>query len=205
MKIQKSPAWVPAVVRTEIQSTPRSLATTPGFLVRLGDVPITTGPAGVRAAAPLATAPPAPRCLMVRPQETKALLANPEVAALLKMITKQVAAQIHPHVKTGVDAIFLAYGVRNLIEDWKQPGADRTLCLFKTLGLTLSASSLAGSVCPDVRLPDHWANGIDFVASVGGDLYQGKIPSALELTLGRHPSGALPMQLIKVVESAAGA
>ncbi len=134
MMIQKSPAWIPAVVRTEIQSTPRSLAMTPGFLVRLGNVPVAAGLTGVRAAAPLATAPPSPRCLVVRPQETEALLANPEVAALLKMIAREVAAQIHPHVKTGVDAIFLAYGVRNLIEDWRQPGADRTLCRFKNAG-----------------------------------------------------------------------
>lgn len=120
----------------------------------------------------------------------------------MKTITKEVAAQIHPHAKLAVDAIFLAYGVKKLIEDWKKPEADRTLCLFKTAGLTLSASHLVGAAFPDVRMPDPWDNGIDFVVSVGGDLYQGKIPSAQDLVLGRHPVGAIPLQLLKVAESA---
>ena len=199
MKIQKSPNWIPGMIRTEILSTPPSPRLSPGFLLRQEVTPATEGSPGV--SGPVTAPTPTHRYLLVPPTETESLLDNPEVVSLMKMITKAVAAQIHPHAKLGVDAIFLAYGVKKLIEDWKKPGADRTLCLFKTAGLTLNASHLIGAACPEVRLPDPWDNRIDFVVSVGGDLYKGKVPSAQDLTLGRHPLGKIPLQLLKVAES----
>ncbi len=68
MKIQKSPNWIPGMIRTEILSTPPSPRLSPGFLLRQEVTPATEGSPGV--SGPVTAPTPTHRYLLVLPAET---------------------------------------------------------------------------------------------------------------------------------------
>jgi hypothetical protein len=136
--------------------------------------------------------------LMATPAATSSLFSHTQELSLLKSVASLITAQVHPHLKLGVDAIWLVYGAAQLNDEWTKPGADRVACTFKLASLGLSSVSLVGGLNPELKLPDSWSNGINFCLKSGEAIYQGKTPPINELTLSFDKRLDIPLKLLKL-------
>lgn len=136
--------------------------------------------------------------LMATPAATSRLFSQTQELSLLKSVASLIAAQVHPNLKLGVDAIWLVYGAAQLHDEWTKPGADRGACAFKLASLGLSTVNLVGGLNPELKLPDSWSNGINFCVKSGEAIYQGKTPPINELTLSTDKRMDIPLKLLKL-------
>ncbi|WP_157665402.1 hypothetical protein [Cyanobium sp. NIES-981] len=119
--------------------------------------------------------------------------------SLLKSVASFISSQIHPHLKLGVDAIWLAYGAAQLKDEWTKSNADQVSCAFKLASLSFSAISLMGEFNSELKLPDSWSNGINFYLTSGEAIYQGKTPPINELALlAKDKRMDIPLKLLKL-------
>jgi hypothetical protein len=136
--------------------------------------------------------------LMATPEATSSLFSHTKELSLLKSVASLVAAQVHPNLKLGVDAVWLVYGAAQLHDEWTKPDADRGACAFKLASLSLSAVSFVGGLTPELKLPDCWSNGINFCLKSGEAIYQGKTPPLNELALATDKRMDIPLKLLKL-------
>lgn len=136
--------------------------------------------------------------LMATPAATSSLFSHTQELSLLKSVASLIAAQVHPHLKLGVDAIWLVYGAAQLNDEWTKPGADRVACAFKLASLGLSTVNLVSGLNPELKLPDSWSNGINFCLKSGEAIYQGKTPPINELTISTDKRMDIPLKLLKL-------
>lgn len=199
MQITQANSFPGALQRKLIGQKPADPAT-PGFIMAVD--PIVAQVPTLHDAASLlgmARAPgTATPVLVVNPDETPEIFRYSKELDLVRTVAGEVLRQVHPHCKTGVDAIWFVYRAAKLYDEWRKPDSDKTLCAFGLLGLGMSGLSLTGAVYPEVRLPDHWANGINFALKSGEALYQGKTLPINELILSADKRMAIPMKLMKV-------
>lgn len=134
---------------------------------------------------------------LIPPEETAAIFSKDELA-LLRSASRLLAEQIHPHLKTGVDAVWLVYGAYKLKEDWKKPDRNTSACIFKLADLGLGAAGVLGGVYPDLKLDDAWANGINGFVKVGGSIAEGKTLSMNEHLLSSDKRLDLLAKALKV-------
>jgi hypothetical protein len=136
--------------------------------------------------------------LMTSPAATSSIFSHTQELSLLKSVASLIAAQVHPNLKLGVDAVWLVYGAAQLHDEWTKPGADLGACAFKLAGLGLSAANLVGGLNPELKLQDSWANGINFCLKSGEAIYQGKTPPINELMLSTDKRLDIPLKLLKL-------
>ena len=137
-------------------------------------------------------------CLVVPPEQTSTIFSYEKELDLFKTIASQIAAQVHPHLKTSIDTIWLVYKAAKLYDDWQKPDSDKVACLFKLGGLAVGTLGVAGRLDPNLKLPDHWANGVNFVLKSGEAIYQGKTLPINEMILSQDKRLAIPLKLLKV-------
>ncbi len=136
--------------------------------------------------------------LMATPAATSSLFSHSQELALLKSVASLIAAQVHPHLKLGVDAVWLVYGAAQLHDEWTKPGADLGACAFKLASLGLSTVNLVGGFNADLKLADSWSNGINFCLKSGEAMYQGKTPPINELALSADKRMDIPLKILKL-------
>ncbi len=136
--------------------------------------------------------------LIATPAATSSLFKHTQELSLLKSVASFIAAQVDPHLKLGVDAMWLVYGAAQINDEWTKPGADAVACTFKLASLVLSTVSLAGGLSPELKLPDSWFNGVNFLLKSGDAIYQGKTPPIVELTLSLDKRLDIPLKLLKL-------
>lgn len=135
-------------------------------------------------------------CFIVPPEETPALF-TPAELDLLRSLTRHLAAQLHPHLKTGVDAIWFVHGAFKLRRDWEKPDRNTGACLFKLAGLGLGMAGIAGSIYPGLKIPDAWANGLNFTIKSGGLILEGKSLPLNEMLLSSDKRVEIPLKILK--------
>jgi hypothetical protein len=199
--MQISPAVVdlPGPVRKEMGRQPQGGELVPGFLVGVEDVlaedpALQTRLSQLQVLHGLSGTP----CLVVGPEQTRSIFEHENELDLLKTIAGQVAGLVHPHLKTGIDGVWLVYKAARLYKDWARPDRDTVACLFKAAGLTLGTMGVVGSLYPGLRIPDHWANGINYVVRSGQAIHQGRTPPINEMMLSSDKRLAIPLKLLKV-------
>jgi hypothetical protein len=138
-----------------------------------------------------------PAFAVVPPEQVPFLFAHETELSLAKSLASLVAGQVHPYLKTSVDVVWLVYGASKLWYDWNQPDRNSTACLFTLGGLAVDAASLPGGVYPSLKMPDHWANGLDFIVKTGESLSQGKLPPTNELLWSADERLRIPVQILK--------
>lgn len=192
-------AVVPRSVRKELLSQENHSSDTPGIIVSIGALS-THNPDFVRALAGLAPANALARtpALVIPPRETSRVFEHSEELALLKSVAALIAQQVHPHLKTGIDALWLVYRAAQLREEWSQPHRDTVACGFKMTDLALSAAGMVGDVYPGLALPDSWANGFDYVLSSGQAIHEGKTVPVNELAFATDKRLDIPLTLLKL-------
>lgn len=189
----------PAPIRKEIERQPATGELVPGFILGAGDVldrdaVLMKGLSRFRQEHGLSGVP----CLVVDPTQTCLIFDRDAGLDLVKSLASLVAGMVHPQLKTGVDGIYFVYKAARLYKDWSRPDRDTAACLFKTAGLALNAAGIAGRIYPDVRIPDHWANGINFALKSGQAIYQGRTPPINEMVLSADKRLEIPLKLLKV-------
>ena len=200
MQIQTSPiAFVPTRLSSELLSTNSSTDGCPGLIISTKSLLEQNHSVAKTVDSMLPQGYPRQfPALYVTPTTTSRLFSNTQELALLKSIASLIAAQIHPNLKLGVDAMWLVYGAAQLHDEWTKPGADRVACAFKLASLGLSTINLAGRLSPDLTLHDSWSNGINFCLKSGEAIYQGKTPPINELALATDKRMDIPLKLLKL-------
>jgi len=144
-------------------------------------------------------------CLVVPPEQLKELFApDKDIFAyekeldLLRTVVAELAGLAHPYAKHGVNGVWLVFGLASLANDWQKPERNTAACFFKLGGLALSASKLAGGVNPDLKLPDHWANGVNYLMASGKNIAEGKAPPSAFMTVASsQPLMSIPLKALK--------
>lgn len=197
MQVSQAPSYIPRSLTAELLSQRSRPDFTPGFIANADDL-IRQNPAlqpvvdRLRQENGLAGKP----TLLIPPEETAALFSKEELD-LLRSVARLVAEQVHPHLKTGIDVVWLVYGAYKLKEDWEKPDRNTTACIFKLAGLGLGAAAVTGSINPDLKLNDAWANGINGFVKAGGAIAEGKTPPMNELTLSTDKRLEIPIKALK--------
>ncbi len=136
-----------------------------------------------------------PPSIVLPPRETAAIFADDELLVLLHDVSAQLAKLLDARLKTGIDGIWLVYKAFKLYKDWQHPDKNIAGCAFKLADIALGAAGLIGGYNPDLKIPDPWANGLNFIVSSGGALMQGKVPSPL---LPDDARVEIPLKILKV-------
>jgi hypothetical protein len=136
--------------------------------------------------------------LLVSSGETSLAFEHSDELALLKSVASLIAQQVSPHLKTGIDAVWLVYRAAQLRDAWQQPNRDTVACGFKMTGLVLSAATLTGNLYPGLALPDAWANGFNYVLKSGEAIHAGKTVPVNELAFGTDKRMDIPLKLLKL-------
>ncbi len=191
--------YLPTPLKQEIKHTPQGKELLPGFLIGIDEIleqyPVLhSNLSTIQSEYELIGR----SCLVVPPEQTFNIFAYDKELDLIKTIAGNVAMLIHPHLKTGIDGLWLWYKAAKLYDDWKKPNRDTAACLFKVAGLALSTIKAIGSIYPDLKIPDHWANGINFVVKSGESLYKDRTPPINEMILSSDKRLAIPLKLLKV-------
>lgn len=193
MKIANMPQ-----LRAEILAQPRNGGEIPGFIVNgqslLGQSPALTAAIDKYRAETRTSGAP---CVVVGPREIPAIFRYQEEIDLLRRLAGLAIQHAHPHLKTGIDALFLIYGANALREEWKQPDRNAGACFIKLLGLGLETSGVLASAYPGLQLSDSWKNGLNFVAISGGALVEGKTLPINELALSTDERAEIPLKILK--------
>lgn len=199
MTITSAQAYLPKPLKAEMDRQPQSNELPVGFLVGVDDL-LAQRPAFSASLAKIrpGTGLLSSACLVVPPEQTASIFSYEKELDLLKTIASQIAAQVHPHLKTGIDTIWLIYKAAKLYDDWQKPESDKLACLFKLGGLAVGTMGVAGRLDSNLKLPDHWANGVNFVLKSGEAIYQGKTLPMNEMILSRDRRIAIPLKLLKV-------
>lgn len=200
MQIQAPvPAYVPKSLAQALLSAKRSAELDPGLIVGIQDLSAQSS-SFVRAINGLASTAPVSRApaFVVSARETSRFFRHTEELALLKSVAALIAQQVHPHLKLGVDAVWLVYRAAQLHDEWSQPNADKVVCGFKLGGLVLSSANLAGGFYPDIKLPDCWSNGFNFALKSGEAIYQGKTVPVNELMFSADKRMDIPLKILKL-------
>lgn len=197
--MQVTQASLPPVLQRKLTAQEPADPKTPGFIIGVDPI-VARNPTLEGALAHLrpASGGTATPVMVVSPNETPKIFQYSAELDLLKTVAGEVLKQVHPNLKTGVDAIWFVYRASKLYDEWSRPGSDKVLCAFGLFGLGMSGLKLTGAFYPEVRIPDHWANGINFVAKSGESLYLGKTPPINELILSTDKRMAIPLKLMKV-------
>jgi hypothetical protein len=194
-----APASVPKSIAKELVSERKDPHGAPGLIVSTEDLS-KQRPNFRRAVAELV--PPERRAyasaLIVPPEETSVLFKHSEELALLKSIAGLIAEQFHPYAKAGVDVVWIVYKAAQLKDEWDRPDRDAVACGFKMASLALDSVKIAGHLDPDLKLPDAWANGFNFVVKSGAALWQGKTAPVNELTLSSDKRLDIPIKVLKL-------
>ncbi|MCU0561292.1 MAG: hypothetical protein MUD16_14010 [Desulfobacterales bacterium] len=190
---------LPAPIRREIERQPVTGELVPGFILGVGDIlerdaVLKKSLSQFRREHGLSGMP----CLIVDPAQTSLIFDREAGLDLLKSVASLVAGMVHPQLKTGVDGLYFIYKAGRLYRDWSRPDRDTAACLFKTAGLALSAAGIAGRIEPDLKIPDHWANGINFALKSGHAIYEGRTPPINEMLLSADKRLEIPLKLLKV-------
>lgn len=199
MKITQASSLLPSSLKGQIEKQSSHDPNTPGFLIGVHDIlkqypNLRSGIANI----PFKETPGSAPCLVVEPDQVPSIFASDAGLNLIKTIASTVAQQIHPHLKTGIDAIWLVYGAKELYTNWNRPDRDRVSCLFKAIGLAVGATDVIGNVYPNIKIPDHWANGVNFLVKGGGAIYEGKTLPINEMTLSADKRLRIPLELLKL-------
>jgi hypothetical protein len=197
MQVRQAPSYIPRSLEKELLSQPVRPDLTPGLIVN-ADALLRQNPSlqpvldRLREENGLIGEP----ALLIPPEETAAIFSKEQID-LLRSLARLVAEQIHPHAKTGLDAVWLVYGAYKLKEEWEKPDRNTSAFIFKLAGLGLGAAGIAGNVYPDLKLNDAWANGVNGFVKVGGAIAAGKTPPTHELTLSSDKRLEIPIKALK--------
>lgn len=190
---------LPAPIKEQISRQPQGKELYPGFLIGVDEI-LAQKPSfhDTLSKIQLQSAPLRSACLVVGPDQIPSIFAYEKELDLVKTVVSHVAQHIHPHLKTGIDAIWLVYRATKLYDDWKRPDRDIGACLFEVVGLVQGTAGIVGNIYPDLKISDHWANGINFVVKSGKALYQGRTPPINEMVLSSDKRLLIPLKLLKV-------
>jgi hypothetical protein len=199
MQIQAPvPAFVPKSLAKELLSAGKPADKIPGLIVSTQDLSkqsanFARAMEGLVPANMLSRTP----ALVISPRETSSLFQHSDELALLKSVAGVIAEQVHPYLKTGIDVVWLVYKAAQLQEEWNQPGRDTIACGFKMAGLALSSANLVGNVYTEVKLPDSWSNGFNFIVKSGESILQGKTLPVNELVFSTDKRLDIPLKVLK--------
>lgn len=198
--IQESkPAWLPKSLTSEMFAARPGQPLVPGLILSAHDLTIQS-PAITTAlghlAVPARLVSPA---LYVSPTETANAL-GPNELALVKSVCALIAEQVSPHLKTGVDVVWLVYKAAQLKKEWERPDRDTTACVIKMLDVAMSSVRVADKLSTRLDLPDAWSNGVNFAIKSGGAIVLGKTPPMNELALvSMDRRLEVPLQFLKLM------
>lgn len=203
MEIRRARGFLPPPLETEILRQPAARDALPGFLVGMDENFVSRPSAQsildeVRRQGGYSGLP----CVVIAPDQTRSIFPDDEQLDLLRRMAALVAEQIHPHLRTAIDVIFFVHGAARLKAAWARPERDNEDFLFKIAGLALDAAEIVGRVDPSLKIPDRWANGVNFVVKSGGDVFQGRTTPIHETLLSADQSLAIAFQLQHIVSAA---
>jgi hypothetical protein len=192
------PAFVPKSLAQELRAESKHIDNIPGLIVSAQDLSKQNlnFARAIQGLVPPSMAPQTP-AIVISPRETSNLFKHSDELALLKAVAGLIAEQVHPYVKTGIDAVWLVYKAAQLQEEWSQPGRNTMACGFKMAGLVLNSTILAGSIYPDIKLPDSWSNGFNFIVKSGESIVQGKTLPVNELVFSTEKRLDIPLKVLK--------
>jgi hypothetical protein len=192
------PAFVPKSLAKELLSVGKHTDDVPGLIISTQDLSKQSAnfARAIQGLVPPSMLSSAP-ALVISPRETSSLFQHSEELALLKAVAGLIAEQVHPYLKTGIAVVWLVYKAAQLQEEWNQPGRDTIACGFKMAGLVLSSANLVGSVYTDVKLPDSWSNGFNFIVKSSESILQGKTLPVNELVFSAEKRLDIPLKVLK--------
>lgn len=201
------------IIRTS-QSFPSELKTlssppsasgeiTPGFIAKV-DETIIRRPriydsiAGMNFAGSNLSAP----FLVVKPEQVPEVFDDKTLKSI-KTIAGQLAKEIHPLLKAGIDAIWLGYSINKIRKDWKKPDWDAGTFLFEAAGVGLGAMNLANSInsefeLSNYKISDEMSYQLDVFVKSGKSIYQSKPLPMNELILSKDKENKIPMALMSL-------
>lgn len=97
-----------------------------------------------------------------------------------------------------MDGVWLAFGVKGLIEEWQRPDADRAACILKLTKIGVSAFGVAASLDTTLTKFDPWKNGVNFLVTAGDMIHEDKLSDWTRLVPTNDEHLELMNQLIKV-------
>ncbi|MDQ3797847.1 MAG: hypothetical protein M3384_00205 [Acidobacteriota bacterium] len=145
---------------------------------------------------------PPPSFLVVKPEQVPEIF-DTKTLSSIKTIASQIAKEIHPVLKFGIDAMWLGYSVNKLRKDWKKPDFDTGTFLFEAAGVGLGALSLANSINSEYKLSeykisDETSYGLDVFVKSGKAIYQNKSLPINEILLSKDKNNKIPIALLKL-------
>jgi hypothetical protein len=140
--------------------------------------------------------------LVVKPEQVPEIFDDKTLKSI-KTIASQIAKEIHPVLKFGIDALWLSYSVNKLRESWKKEDFDTGNFLFEVAGAGLGALSLANSInseykFTDYKISDETSYGLDVFLKSGKTFYQGKAFPMNEILLSKDKQNKIPMALLSL-------
>lgn len=136
--------------------------------------------------------------LVLHPAETGLIFGKDALLDFLRTLAGEIGSQVHPHIKTGIDALWLVYKMRKFYAATQSKGSVELVDFFKIVGLALDAVKLADTAIPALDLPDHWSNGVNFIVKAGESYAAGKAFPGNELLLSQVKPLQIPLKALKV-------
>lgn len=199
MQVTTAKSFFPKPLSELIKATPEAPALTPGFLIGVDHLlsyhpPLNQSLLSLYPHLNKSTAP----CFVVPPQQVATAFETDQFLSVFRKMTNLALESAPVYLKTGVKTVWFIYDAKKLYDEWQKPDRDIAACCFKTLGIGVGGASLAGDFYSDLKIPDRWANGINFIAVGGEKICLGKIPPIAEMALGTDKSWSIPLSFMKL-------
>lgn len=137
--------------------------------------------------------------VVIKPDEIPLIFRHDKELDLLRSLVGAAVSDASPRLKIGIDAVWLVYGAFKLRDQWKRPDRNTAACLFEFAGLAANAAGLVGDAYPSLKMPDHFANGIDYFVIAGGAVVAGKAVPINEIMMSSDARMSIPLKALKVV------
>jgi hypothetical protein len=135
--------------------------------------------------------------VVVRPHELPFLVQHDSELALFKTILK-TATHDRPVIGRVIDTMWIVYGAYKLRE-MARAGASASACFWQLGDLAASTAAVTGQFVPSMKLPDAFANGMNYVVAAGGALSEGRAIPFTEIALSQDERNALPLAAMKAL------
>ncbi len=136
--------------------------------------------------------------VVVAPADVPLLFRFENELGLLKTVAKAVTHEASPLVGHAIDAAWLVYGALRLREALKAPNRNRAACFWQFAGLGLETAKAVGDCAPALKMPDPYANGVNYIVAAGSALAAGRAPPILEMMSSNDERNAIPLAAMKV-------
>lgn len=140
-----------------------------------------------------------PGFVTIQPAEIPLIFRYEKELNLIRTLAGEALKDAAPKAKLAIEALWVVYGAFKLSDQFNRPDRDNLVWAMQLGGFVAGAMGLAGKAYPALKMPDHFANGINYFFKAGGAVAAGKTVPIHELMLSSDARMSIPLKALKVL------